>query len=224
MDRSPHLHSGILFNKKKSVRMKKTTLEIQPATVMTTQGTVSAREKFRLRLQNLSNTWKKNGLPSNQQLVSIARQLEGDKKKHGIQAIWSSCPLMVTTTIDDGLGQGLEIIHRYATVMGFEIHPLGLMQTPEKIVAECRARKPHFLGLTMLQLDSDDALAYIGHHLPRKTRLIAGGPVFKFDTEMAQRCGVHFVAPDVAHFVDFMCRQLEKNRTTWGSRKNKFRI
>lgn len=201
------------INKKKPVRMKKTTPEIQPASAMTTQGTASAREKFRIRLQNLSKAWRNSGLPSNQELVSIARQLDVDKKKHGIQGIWSSPPLMVTATIDDGLGQGLEIIHRYAAVVGLEIHPLGLMQTPGKIVAECRARKPHFLGLTVLQLDSDDDLAYIGHHLPCKTRLIAGGPVFKFDTEMARRCGVHFIAPDVAHFVDFMCRQVEKNET-----------
>lgn len=172
----------------------------------------SAEQRFRIQLQCLSEQWGKNGLPSAQNLDRVAHQLEADKKKYRIQGIWRQKPMMVTATIDDGLGQGLNIIHRYAAVLGLKVHPLGLMQPPEKIITACRRYRPRFLGMTVLQLDSDDDLARISRQLPPETVLIAGGPVFKFDTDMAARCGIHFVAADVAHFIDFMCRQVEK---TW---------
>ncbi len=60
--------------------------------------------------------------------------------------------------------------------------------------------------MTVLQLDSDDDLARVGHALPARTRLIAGGPVFKFDPDMADRCGIDYVAPSVAHFVAYLLR------------------
>jgi hypothetical protein len=78
---------------------------------------------------------------------------------------------------------------------------------------ECRLRRPRFLGMTVLQLDSDDDLARISGQLPPETLFIAGGPVFEYDPDMAARCGIHFTATDVAHFIDFMCRQVEKNRS-----------
>jgi methylmalonyl-CoA mutase cobalamin-binding subunit len=172
----------------------------------------TAEQRYRIQLQCLSKQWKTNGLPSAQELDRVAQKLEADKKKYRIQGIWGQKPMMVTATIDDGMGQGLNIIQRYAAVVGLEVHPLGLMQSPEKIVTACRQHRPRFLGMTVLQLDSDDDLTRISRQLPPETMLIAGGPVFKFDTDMAARCGIHFVAVDVAHFIDFMCRQVEKNR------------
>lgn len=173
----------------------------------------SAEHRFRIQLQGLSQQWKTDGLPSAQELNRVAQKLEADKKKYRIQGIWNQKPMMVTATIDDGMGQGLNIIHRYAAVIGLEVHPLGLMQPPEKIVTACHKHRPRFLGMTVLQLDSDDDLARISRQLPPETMLIAGGPVFKFDTDMAARCDIHFVAADVAYFIDFMCRQVEKNWT-----------
>jgi methylmalonyl-CoA mutase cobalamin-binding subunit len=173
----------------------------------------SAGQRFRAQLQCLSDQWKNNGLPSALELDRVANQLEADKKKGGIQGIWRQKPMMVTATIDDGLGQGLNIIHRYAAVLGLKIHPLGLMQPPEKIIEACLHHRPRFLGMTVLQLDSDDDIARISRQLPPETTLIAGGPVFKFDTDMAARCGIHFVAANVACFIDFICGLVEKNGT-----------
>lgn len=164
-------------------------------------------EQFRLRLQKLSLEWRRNGLPSLQGLETTADRLEMEKKELAVEGIWAKKPLMVTATIDDGLGQGLMTIHRYGRIIGVDIHHLGLLQQPKAIIAACRQLRPQFLGLTVLQLDSDDDLARIGSHLPCGTRLIAGGPVFQFDTDMALRCGVDKVCPDVAHFIDYMCRQ-----------------
>lgn len=137
----------------------------------------------------------------------MADQLEKVKKALVIKGIWVEKPLMVTATLDDGLGQGLRTIHRYGSIIGLEIHSLGMLQTPETIIAACRRLLPRFLGLTVLQLDSDDDLGHIGNHLPRETSLIAGGPVFQYDPDMAPRCGVAAACPNVAHFIDYMCRQ-----------------
>ncbi len=100
----------------------------------------------------------------------------------------------------------MAIIERYAEVVGLDVERIGLLQQPQTIIDACHRRQPAYLGLTVLQLDSDDALARIGRSLPQHTRLIAGGPVFAFDSEMAARCNVDFVADDLAHFVDFLLK------------------
>jgi hypothetical protein len=164
-------------------------------------------DEFRSQLQSLSQEWLCNGTPAYQELDTMAVQLEKMKKALAIKGIWTEKPLMVTATLDDGLGQGLRTIHRYGDIIGLEIYSLGLLQTPETIIAACRRLRPRFLGLTVLQLDSDDDLGQIGKSLPRETSMIAGGPVFQYDPDMAQRCGVVAVCPNVAHFIDFMCRQ-----------------
>ena len=166
----------------------------------------SHQKIYRIKLQALADQWRKEGLPSAESLGIIADQLEADKQNWAIDGIWDQKPLIVTATLDDGIGQGLSTIHLFSRVIGLEIHALGLLQPPETIIEACKRLRPDFLGLTVLQLDSDDNLARVGHGLPSPTRLIAGGPAFRFDPEMADRCGVHFVARDVARFVDFMCR------------------
>jgi len=59
----------------------------------------------------------------------------------------------------------------------------------------------------MLQLDSEEELVSIAHRLPAGTCLIAGGPAFRHDPEMAQRCGVHYVAANVAYFIDYLLKR-----------------
>jgi methylmalonyl-CoA mutase cobalamin-binding subunit len=160
--------------------------------------------QLREQLHRLSQEWMAQGLPSRQVLDHTAAGLRDWKQCHAVTGIWPQRPLMATATIDDGIGQGIEIISRYAEVAGLRIQPLGLMQTPESIVAHCRRYHPAILGLTILQLDSDEALARIGHQLPSDTALIAGGPVFKFDPQMARRCGVTYAAPNLACFINFL--------------------
>jgi methylmalonyl-CoA mutase cobalamin-binding subunit len=163
-------------------------------------------KRLREKLVQLSREWMITGLPSRQGLEAAADDLLRWKAAQKAQSAWAVPPLLLTATLDDGLGQGLQIIHRYAQLMGMRIVPLGLLQTPEAIVAACRRHRPDFLGLTVLQLDSDDDLCQVGHSLDARTCLIAGGPVFKFDPELAQRCNVGFVARDVACFIDFLLK------------------
>lgn len=150
--------------------------------------------------------WIALGLPSRKKLETIADEWLFWKKKHKINGLWDDEPLMLTATIDDGLGQGLQIIHHYAKVLGIRVLSIGLLQQPENILNACRKYQPEFLGMTILQLDSDDALFQIGHGLESKTCLIVGGPVFKFDRELAERCKVDFVANNVAYFIDYFLK------------------
>jgi methanogenic corrinoid protein MtbC1 len=120
---------------------------------------------------------------------------------------------MVTATIDDGWGHGLDIIHRYATVAGVSIHPLGVLRLSEEIVDVCNARRPDILGLTVLQFFSDDDLIHISANLPKKTRIIAGGPVFTADPDFAVCTGVHHVAKNAAAFLELLLSWPPEDKT-----------
>jgi hypothetical protein len=160
--------------------------------------------EFKYRLQRLSRKWIDQGLPSRQELEKAADALSGWKVRHRVRGIWTMPPSLITATLDDGMGHGLALIEQFAAVMGASVNRLGLLQLPETIIAACIEAKPDFLGLTVLQLDSDDALAMVGRNLFPGTRLIAGGPAFQYDRDMAQRCAVDHVAKNVAYFMDFL--------------------
>ena len=161
-------------------------------------------QSLRKLIEKQCHEWIQHGLPSRNQLLGAAAELDLWKKKTGISGIWSATPLMLTATLDDGIGQGIEIIETFSIAMGMQVKPLGLLQSPEKIVAACHQQLPQFLGLTVLQIDSEADLARIGSHLPQTTRLIAGGPAFRYDPEMASRCGVHYVAANVADYMRYI--------------------
>ena len=160
--------------------------------------------KLRKRLVDLLDHWGKKGFPSHGGLVSTANELMEWKKKTHIEGIWEKPPLMVTATLDDTFGYGLQVIHLYAEVVGIRIKPIGLLQTSEQIVKICCEVAPDFLGLTILQFDTEEALTEICRNLPSKTKVVVGGPIFKTDPYLAQRAGVHYVAKNVALFLEYL--------------------
>ncbi len=162
---------------------------------------------LRKKLTGLAEQWIQ-GLPSHQELRNFAAEMEKYKRRVGIAGLWKIPPVMVTATIDDGLGQGIEIIRTWASVSGIRVIHLGLLQSAEKIIAACDRQKPDLFGTTVLQLDSEPVLAAIGKGIPPNTRFIAGGPVFRFDPEMARRCGIDKVIGDLAHFLTFVLKEL----------------
>jgi methylmalonyl-CoA mutase cobalamin-binding subunit len=163
-----------------------------------------AREQLRQRILRQLGDWQADGRPSREGYLRAAEQLTDWKRAVGIDGLWSPAPRMVTATLDDMLGHGLDLIHRLARLVGLRLHPLGLLQTPETIVKACRRLRPDLLGLTVLQFDSEDNLTAIHRRLPVTTRLIAGGPVFRADPQLAHRAGVDAVIPDAAAFLRFM--------------------
>ena len=156
------------------------------------------------KLEELSRKWQSKGLPSRSGLEKAAGELCEWKVKTGVSGLWDTPPLMITATLDDGLGQGLEVIRMFSETAGLEIIELGLLVTPDKIIAACKKNNPDFLGLTVLQFDSEENILMISKNLPSKTKIIAGGPVFTADPEFAQRTGIHFVAKNVADFIRFL--------------------
>jgi hypothetical protein len=177
------------------------------------KGLNSLKTELYRRLDRQSRQWAASGLPSRQALLTRAAQLAQWKQQQGVPGLWTEKPLLLTATLDDGMGVGLDMIHRYADVLGLTLMPLGLLQAPAVIVDACQRYRPDFLGVTVLQPDSGDDLAFLGKHLPARTRLIAGGPAFRYDPELARRCGVHFVARDVGAFIAFMLQNVCKERS-----------
>lgn len=159
---------------------------------------------FRIAVDSLASQWIATGLPSRQALDEAAGNLECLRERLNVNGIWDQAPSMVTATLDDGLGQGLAVIEKYAVAVGIRLVSLGLMQRPKAVIEACRHHRPDFLGLTILQFDTEDDLICIANHLPRKTRIVAGGPVFDGDPEFADRTGTHFAAKNVADFLRYM--------------------
>lgn len=118
--------------------------------------------------------------------------------------MWDPPPLMITATLDDGWGHGIEVIELCAKAAGLRVVSMGLLQAPDSIIAKCRELSPDLLGLTVLQLDSEPDLAVIREHLPPAVRVVAGGPPFQIDSEFAARAGVDFAARHVLDFLQFL--------------------
>jgi methanogenic corrinoid protein MtbC1 len=137
-------------------------------------------------------------------LEKAAGELRQWKVKAGVSGLWDTPPLMITATLDDGLGQALEIIRMFSETVGIKIIDLGLLVTPEKIITACKKNNPDLLGLTVLQFDSEKDILMISKNLPQKTKIIAGGPVFTADPEFARRTGINFTAKNVAYFIRFL--------------------
>jgi len=137
-------------------------------------------------------------------MAAAADALAAWRARTGAPGLWESPPRMVTATVDDGLGQGLDLIHRFARLAGVELHPLGLMVPAADIVAACRRLQPAWLGMTVLQFDSEPVVTGIRAALPPETHILAGGPLFKSDPDLAARCGIDTVLPSAAAFAAFL--------------------
>jgi methylmalonyl-CoA mutase cobalamin-binding subunit len=166
--------------------------------------TDSSYNPLREAAQQLVDSWCVSGLPSRQQLDAAFNHLNGLRERLNISGLWERSPTMVTATLDDGIGQGLAVIENCAAAIGIRLISSGLMRSPEAISDACRRHQPDWLGVTVLQFDSEDDLKWIAQRLPCRTRIVAGGPVFSADPGFAQRTGVYYAARNVADFLQFM--------------------
>lgn len=158
---------------------------------------------MRDRVIDMLQAWERQGRVSREDYLAGARVLDALRRAEG-RGLWPRAPSMLTATLDDGWGHGLEVIEALAAAVGVGIHALGLLQSPAAIVRACRERRPDLLGLTVLQFDTDDDLAAITGALPPGTTLIAGGAAFRYDPDFAARTGTHAVAYDGAAFLRFL--------------------
>jgi methylmalonyl-CoA mutase cobalamin-binding subunit len=152
----------------------------------------------------LLQKWRLKGKPTREDYLAGARTLESLRRESPRRGLWPKPPLMITATLDDGWGHGLDVIEALAAAVGVAVHRLGVLQRPEGILATCREQQADLLGLTVLQFDSDDDLTEITRGLPPETTLIAGGAAFVYDPEFAARTGTLHVARDGAAFLRFL--------------------
>jgi len=148
--------------------------------------------------------WRDGRRPSRQQLLDAAAAVTAFREERGIAGLWGSPPLMVTATLDDAFGHGLELIHRFAAAAGLRLLPLGTLQPAGAVVDACRAHRPDLLGLTVLQFDTEEEWLEVRAGVPIETRIVAGGPVFAADPELARRAGIDFVARDAGALWEFL--------------------
>ena len=161
-------------------------------------------ERFQEQINQYLDLWRENGSPSRSGFEQAADELKTWREERGIPGLWKIPPVMVTATLDDAMGFGLQLIHRVSEAAGLKVHPLGLLQKSEAIIAGCQKHQPLILGMTVLQFDSEEELGTVGHNLPEGTRLVVGGPIFKSDPEIARRTAVDFVAEDAAAFLGYL--------------------
>ena len=155
-------------------------------------------------MEQLVADLKAKGRPARTELAAAVTDIQRWKTEQALAGLWPDPPLMVTATLDDAMGHGLDLIHQYAAAAGMQVNHLGLLQAPDAIVSACRDLEPMLLGLTVLQFDTEEDLEYIARSIPKATKIVAGGPVFKADPDLAGRTGIHRVAADAADFLSFL--------------------
>ena len=148
--------------------------------------------------------WHGGVRPSRQQLLDAAAAVTAFRQDRGIVGLWEAPPLMATATLDDAFGHGLDLIHRFAVAAGLRLLPLGTLRPAGAVVAACRAHRPELLGLTVLQFDTEADLLAIRAGIPEETCIVAGGPVFAADPDLARRAGIGFVARNAGAFWQFL--------------------
>ncbi len=164
--------------------------------------------KLRKVLTEFSDTWQQDPAVSWSEIYQIGEKLLEWKTKKQIVSIWDRQPTMVTATLEDGIGQGLKMIHLYSRIAGIKIIPLGLMQPEKAIIDACIKQKPDFLGMTILQFYSEESLDDIINQIPKETQVVVGGPVFKFlnDEELAQKN--YTVLNSISAYLDFLLNHI----------------
>lgn len=174
---------------------------------MESVSVIRSDKRLAERLIELLGTWDRVR-PGRATLHAAADELLAWRRKENVPGLWARPPRLLGATLDDGWGHGIELILKFARVLGCDTHFLGVLCPIDTIVEACKKETPDILGITVLQLDTEEALEDLGKRLGRKLRrkikLMAGGPVFTIDPGLAQRVGINFVARDAAHFVRHM--------------------
>ena len=178
--------------------------ELDAALLSSIESLQTASPGMREILEELSQVLHADRSWSRAEIFRAGEILLDRKKASSIKGLWQSPPLMVTATLDDAVGQGLAIIHLFSRLAGVNVRPLGLMQTPEKIIDACRQSLPDILGMTLLQFHSEETLVEIIENLPSQTRVIVGGPIFKSFSQAELDTKDYLVLNDIRLFLDFL--------------------
>ena len=160
---------------------------------------------LRKKIRDMISHWDKSSVkPSWTELYAEGKKLLSWKNSRGIKSIWSESPLLITATLDDGLGNGLKLIHLYSEIAGIDYIHAGLMMTAEEIIEECIKKEPDILGLTILRSDMDEEFEEICRNIPEKTRIVAGGSIINSDPGFGECERGYFPAENALSFIKYL--------------------
>lgn len=159
---------------------------------------------FRKEIEAVLRSWRDLGLPPRRRLMDQLEALEKKRRSLGVATLWLDRPTLATATLDDGWGHGIGVIEGCARAVGMRIVSLGLLRKPREIIDACLEMHPDLLGLTILQEESEPDLKAICDVLSSEIPVIAGGPLFSLDPDLAGRTGVSFSAKNVSEFLHFL--------------------
>lgn len=142
-------------------------------------GDRNVNPSLRTMLREFTQTLRDNGDMSWTEIYAAGESLLRKKTDQHLDGLFNPPLLLATATLDDAIGQGLRMIELFSAAAGLDVIPLGLMQSPERIISECKRLSPDMLGLTILQYDTEELLEDMIAHIPDSIRVIAGGPIFR---------------------------------------------
>jgi methylmalonyl-CoA mutase cobalamin-binding subunit len=171
-----------------------------------TIGTDRTDQALRIALGELSDKWRRNPAVSWTEMYQTGEQLLEWKHEKNMSGLWTKKPVMITATLEDGVGQGLKMIHLFSRVAGIDIVPLGLMQKETAIIKACLKKVPDFLGMTILQFDSEERLSHMADKIPKATRIIVGGPIFNMMDRGELSDKPYIVLNTVSDYIGFLLR------------------
>ena len=151
---------------------------------------MNARRMFRREVEQLLHHWQSDGPPPRWRLREQLKDLKANRQTLGIPSLWAVPPAIVTATLDDGWGHGIETVALCARALGMTLHTLGLLVPPSEIAAACRRLRPDFLALTVLQVESKEALQLITDQVSPATQVFVGGA-------LVQSCPQAFNRPNL---------------------------
>jgi methylmalonyl-CoA mutase cobalamin-binding subunit len=161
--------------------------------------------KLRKILDEFISNWKNDPKTSWAHIYSVGKQLLEWKTHQNIVGLWKYPPKIITATMDDGMGQGLKMIHLFSRVAGLEIVHLGLMQSPKKIINECQKQNPDFLGMTILQFETEELLKTIIPQIPKQMQVLVGGPIFNTMPDNALQNKKYHSFNHISEYLHFLC-------------------
>ena len=164
----------------------------------------TSQQSMRPILEEMSRMLHANASWSRAEIFRAGEILQDRKDAMVIKGLWQLPPRMITATLDDAIGQGLQIIHLFSRLAGVNVQSMGLMQPPDKIIDFCRKSSPDILGMTLLQFHSEEILCDIVASLPPQTTTIVGGPIFKSFSRKELNNKDYLVLNDIHLFLEFL--------------------
>lgn len=160
---------------------------------------MNSRDQFILKIKEMLDEWEEQGMPPRWTLLRSLQTLREYREKNHIQ-LFPNSPVIMTATLDDGWGIGIDVIHKACEMLGISHRFLGLLVRPGKILKQCGILQPDFLGLTVLHETSLCDLKYIIQNLSPSIMILVGGLSVDIQNDHLSSGRIHYIR-NVSQFI-----------------------